>query len=78
MVSLLSPLVGADWVSESIRWKDSETDASLLTWNGKTEEVIISHSKKWPVIFLIKIHKFREQLALFETQNISVCWLLII
>ena len=49
------------------------SDASLLTWNGKTEEAIISHSKKWPVIFLIKIHKFREQLALFETQNISVC-----
>ena len=34
-----------------------EIGASLLTWNGKTEEVIISHFKKWLVIFLIKIRR---------------------
>ena len=36
---------------------------ALLTWSGKTEEVTISHFEKWPVVFLIKIRRFRDFLG---------------
>lgn len=29
----------------------------------ETEEITISHFEKWPVVFLIKIHRFRDFLG---------------